>query len=146
MEAQIKRVLKIRYVQFFFFVLIPVLLTAAYEKNILPVGIYADDVKMQYLIESAGILVTIVCVPLAFILFRFMQKRKIENNLLPVALNRYVYVCAGRLVLLEIVVILNIVASYITLNNSSGYCVWIAFIASSFCLPSKKRLYADLNL
>jgi hypothetical protein len=146
MEAQIKQVLKTGYVQFFFFVLTPVLLTVVYETNILPVGIYAHDIKMQYLFESVGILVTIVCVPLVFILFRFMQKQKIENSLLPVALNRYVYLCAGRLALLEMVVILNVVASYITLNHSSGYCVWIALIASSFCLPSKKRLYADLKL
>jgi uncharacterized membrane protein len=69
-----------------------------------------------------------------------------ENTLLPVALDRYVYVCAGRLALLEMVVILNVVASYMTLNNSSGYCVWIALIASFFCLPSKKRLYTDLKL
>jgi hypothetical protein len=146
MEAQIKQILKIGYAQFFFFMLIPVLLAVAYETNVLPVGIYAHDVKMRYLIESVGIFVTMVCVPLVFILFRFMQKRKIENNILPVALNRYVYLCAGRLVLLEMVVILNVVASYMTLNHSSGYCALIALIASSFCLPGKKRLYADLKL
>ncbi|KAA6336542.1 hypothetical protein EZS27_015315 [termite gut metagenome] len=146
MEAQIKQVLKILYIQFFFFMLIPALLAVVYETNILPVGIYADDIRIRYLIESTGILVTIVCVPLVFVLFRFMQKRKIENNILPVALDRYVYLCAGRLALLEMVVILNVVASYMTLNNSSGHCVLIALIASLFCLPSKKRLYADLKL
>jgi hypothetical protein len=146
METQIKQVLKIEYAQFFFFMLIPVLLAVVYETNVLPMGLYADDVKMQYLIETAGILATVVCVPLVFILFRFMQKRKIENNILSVALNRHVYLCAGRLALLETVVVINVVASYITLNNSSGYCVLIALIASSFCLPSKKRLYADLKL
>jgi hypothetical protein len=146
MEAQIKQVLKILYIQLCVCVLIPVLLAVVYETNILPVGIYADDVKMQYLIESVGIFVTIVCVPLVFILFRFMQKRKVENSILSIALNRYVYLCAGRLALLEMVAILNIVASYITLNHSSGYCVLIALIASSFCLPGKKRLYADLKL
>jgi hypothetical protein len=146
MEAQIKQVLKIGYAQSFFFMLIPVLLAVVYETDILPIGIYADDVKMQYLIESAGILVTMVCVPLVFILFRLMQKRKIENNILSVALNRYSYLCTGRLALLEIVVVLNMVASYMTLNNLSGYCVLIALIASSFCLPSKKRLYAELKL
>jgi hypothetical protein len=146
MEAQIKQVLKILYVQFFFFILIPVLSAVIYETNVFPSGIYADDIKMRYLIESAGILVTIVCVPLVFILFRYMQKRKIENNVLPVALGRYVYVCAGRLALLEMVVILNMLGFYMTLNNSSGYCVLIALIASSLCLPSKKRLHADLKL
>ncbi|KAA6342082.1 hypothetical protein EZS27_010146 [termite gut metagenome] len=146
MEAQIKQVLKKLYVQFFFFMLTPVLLAVIYETNTLPVGLYADDIKMQYLIESVGILVTIVCVPLVFILFRLMQKRKIENNILSMALNRYVFSCAKRLALLEIVVILNVVASYMTLNNSSGYCVLIALIASFFCLPGKKRLYAELNL
>jgi hypothetical protein len=146
METQIKQVLKIGYAQFFFFMLIPVLLLVVYETNILPMGLLADDVKMQYLIETAGILATVVCVPLVFILFRFMQKRKIENNILSVALDRYVYLCAGRLALLETVVIINVVASYITLNNSSGYCALIALIASFFCVPSKKRLYAELKL
>jgi uncharacterized membrane protein len=146
MEAEIKHTLKTLYIQFLFFVLIPILLAVAYETDVLSVGLYAEEVRMQYIIETIGILVVIACVPAALMLFRFVRKREIENMALPAALKRYVYLCAVRLSLLEIAVVLNIIVSYITLNNPGGFCVLMALTASFFCLPSKKRLYAELKI
>ncbi|KAA6341171.1 hypothetical protein EZS27_011010 [termite gut metagenome] len=146
MEAEIKHTLKTLYIQFLFFVFIPIILAIAYETDILSVGLYADDVRMRYIMETIGILVVIACVPAALMLFRFVQKREIENVALPVALKRYVYLCAVRLSLLEIAVVLNVIVSYITLNNLGGFCVLMALTASAFCLPSKKRLYAELKI
>ncbi|KAA6325948.1 hypothetical protein EZS27_024890 [termite gut metagenome] len=146
MEAEVKHTLKILYIQFTLFVFIPILLAAAYETDVLSIGLYAEDARMQYVIETIGILVVIACLPAALMLLRFMQKRERENTELPVALKRYVYWCAVRLSLLEIAVVLNIIVSYLTLNNWGGFCVLMALTASVFCLPSKKRLYAELKI
>ncbi|KAA6320783.1 hypothetical protein EZS27_029488 [termite gut metagenome] len=146
MEAEVKHTLKTLYIQFLLFALIPVMLAVAYETDVLSIGLYAEDVRMQYIVETIGILVVIACVPAAFMLFRFVQKREIENVTLPVALKRYVYLCAVRLSLLEIAVVLNLIVSYITLNNLGGFCVLMALTASSLCLPGKKRLYTELKI
>lgn len=146
METEIKHTLKTLYIQYLLFALIPLLLAVAYETDILPVGLCAGDAKMQYILETIGILVVIACVPAALMLRRFMQKREIQNAATPSVLKRYVYLCAMRLSLLEIAVVLNIIVSYATLTNLGGFCVLMALTASAFCLPGKKRLYAELNI
>jgi hypothetical protein len=146
MNTEIRQALRALYIQFFSFALIPVLLIVAYETDILSVGLYAEDTKMQYIMETIGILVTIAFVPLALIVFRFIHKWKIENAELPTILRRYIYLCMGRFALLEVVVLLNVVVSYSTLNNAGGFCILVALAAAFFCLPSKKRLYTELNM
>lgn len=140
MEKQIKRVTAILKIQFFLFWLFPILLFAAFEADLLPVGVYAADAGKQYLWETAGILLTIVCVPLALKLFSIVLKKKIDTLAFPAALERYSFWSGVRLGLLEITVLLNIVIYYMTLNNIGGLCALIGLTASAFCLPGEKRL------
>lgn len=145
MEAKIKRVVKLLYLQYLIFWLVPILLMVAYETDILSMGLYADDAYMQYILESICVLTTIICVPAALKLFGFLKKRKPENFILPTALDRYLYLCAARLVLLGVATTFNVVISNLTLNNLGGFCALITLIASVFCLPSEKRLRAELS-
>jgi hypothetical protein len=146
MKANIKYTLKILYTQFLLFLLMPILLAITYETDILPIGLYAGDAHMQYIFETIGILVTIICVPLTLKLSHIVRKRKKEKVVLPVALKHYLYLYGGRLSLLEIAVLLNVNISYITLDNFSGFCVLMALVASLYYLPGKKLLCKELKL
>ncbi|KAA6333197.1 hypothetical protein EZS27_018371 [termite gut metagenome] len=145
MKTEIKHTLKILSVQFWLFPVIPVLLGIAYEFEFLPVGVYADDTYIRYVLETMGVLITIACIPLALKLLLIIKKRKKEKTALPVALKQYTCLCMVRLLLLELVVVFNIIVSYITMNNFSGFCVLMALIALVFCIPTKKHLYAELK-
>lgn len=76
MEEKIKssvRKLKIGYVLFW---IIPALLIVAFETDLFPVGVYADDQAMQYRWETASILLTIVVVPVSLKYFNVILKKK----------------------------------------------------------------------
>ncbi|KAA6350107.1 hypothetical protein EZS27_002470 [termite gut metagenome] len=145
MRTEIKYTLKILSVQFLLFPVIPILLGIAYEFDFLPVGVYADNTYMQYVFETIGVLITIACIPLALKLLSIIKKRKKEKTVLSVALKQYTYLCTVRLLLLELIVVFNIIVSYITMNSFSGFCVLMALIAFVFCIPTKKHLYAELK-
>lgn len=143
MFKQIAKTLKLQYT---FFWLLPILLVLAYEMDWLPVGLYADDPRMQYVWETTGILTAIVCVPLSLKLFSIILKKKIDQVELTSALHKYVWWSGIRLGILEVAVLLNIIVYYFTLSNVGGFCGLIALTASLFCYPGEKRLREELNI
>ena len=144
MFKQAVRNLKMQYGLFW---LLPVLLSIACETDFLPVGLYAGDPQMTYAWETAGILATIVCVPLSLRLFSVaLKKKKIDEANLTGALSGYVFWSGVRLGLLEIAALLNISVYYSTLGNAGAFCGLIALTASVFCLPGEKRMRKELNI
>lgn len=133
-------------IQYYVFLLLPVILVIVYEADHLPVGIYADDPRMQYIWETVGILTAIVCVPLALKLFNIVLRKKIDEVNLSEALKKYIFWSGLRLSILEVAVILNIFVYYSTLSNVGAFCGLITLTASFFCLPSEKRLREELNV
>lgn len=143
MFKQIVRNLKMQYGLFW---LLPALLAIAYETDLLPVGLYADDPQMMYVWETTGILTAIVCVPLSLKLFSVVLKKKISEVHLTEALSGYLFWSGVRLGILEIAVLLNVFVYYLTLSNVGAFCGLIALAASVFCLPCEKRMCEDLNV
>lgn len=146
MENEIKTISNQLKIQYMVFWIIPVALFIAFENNIFPVGYYADNVYMQYVLETISILVTVICVPIGLKLFKWVFFRRIEEATLPVALSRYRFWSGIRLLILGIAVCLNIYVSYTTLGNVGGLCALISLTASLFCWPAIKRLRTDLSL
>lgn len=143
MFKKIAQKLKMQYCLFWIF---PILLGVAYETDFLPVGLYADDPQMMYIWETTGILITIVCVPLALKLFSVVLKKKIDEVHLTEALAKYTLWSSVRLAILEIAVLLNIIIYYLTLSNVGAFCALIALTASVFCLPGEKRMREELKV
>jgi len=139
---------RLRYLsaQYYLFWLLPVLLVVAYEFDFLPVGLYADDPRMMYILETTGILTAIVCVPLSLKLFSIVLKKKIDEVHLEEALSKYIFWSGVRLGILEIAVLLNVFVYYLTLSNVGAFCGLIALTASVFCLPGEKRMREELNI
>lgn len=143
MLNQIAKTLKLQYILFW---ILPILIVIGYETDLIMEGRYADDVRMQYILETIGILTAIVCVPLALKLFSIVLKKKIDEAHFEQAVRKYIIWCGVRLFILEVAVVLNLVVYYLTLNNVGVLCALIALTASMFCLPGEKRLREDLYI
>lgn len=141
-----ERITRKLIIQYMLFWLLPVFIVAAYETNMLPVGIYAGDPKMQYVLETTGILIAIICVPVALKLFSVVLKKKIDRVNLPEAMHKYFFWSGVRLCILEVAILCNALVYYFTLSNVGSFCGLIALTASFFCLPGEKRLREELNI
>ena len=115
------------------------------EFDLLPVGALVDNPQATYYMETAGILLTALCVPLALKLFSLVLKKKIDFLTIPLALKRYVQWSMVRLGLLEVAIVLNVLCYYLTLSTGN-LCMLIGLTASLFCLPSEKRLRNELHI
>lgn len=146
MEEQIKQAVSKLKMQYVLFWVLPVLLIAGYELNVLPVGIYADDGGAQYVLETMGILLTIALIPASLKLFSFILKKQTEGVQFPIALKRYTLWSGIRLGMLGTAVLFNLIVYYLTLGNMGSLCALITFIASFFCLPGEKRLREELDV
>lgn len=146
MEEQIKRVVRNLNISYVFFWLLPAFLLGAGEFELLPVGLFAEDVRVTYYFETIGILLTAICVPLSLKLFTLVLKKKIDHLTITLALKRYVQLYNIRLGMLEVVVLLNILCYYLAVSNTGNFCMLMGLTASLFCLPSEKRLRNDLHI
>lgn len=146
MEEQIKLVTKRLKQMYLYFWLIPIVMIIAGEVELLPVGLWADDVRVTYIFETIGILVTAICIPLALKLFSLVLTKKIDLLTFPLALKRYASWSIFRLALLEVVIVLNLLCYYFTLSNTGNLCVLIALTTSLFCLPGEKKLRVELQI
>ena len=135
MEEQIKRAVRNLNISYVFFWVLPAFLLGAGEFDLLPVGALVDNPQATYYMETAGILLTALCVPLALKLFSLVLKKKIDLLTIPLALKRYVQWSMVRLGLLEVAIVLNV-----------NLCMLIGLTASLFCLPSEKRLRNELHI
>ena len=146
MEEQIKRAVRDLNISYVFFWVLPAFLLGAGEFDLLPVGALVDNPQATYYMETAGILLTALCVPLALKLFSLVLKKKIDLLTIPLALKRYVQWSMVRLGLLEVAIVLNVLCYYLTLSNTGNLCMLIGLTASLFCLPSEKRLRNELHI
>ena len=146
MKKQIKRAVRSLNISYIFFWVLPAFLMGAGELELMPVGGLADDAEAVYYLETIGILLTAVCVPLSLKLFSMVLKNKINELTVTLALKRYVLwsnVCLG---ILEVVVLFNLLCYYLTLSNTGNLCMLIGLTASLFCLPGEKRLRNELHI
>lgn len=146
MEELIKRAIKNLKISFLTLWIISLLFIVGGEAELLPVGIFADNVRTSYFLDTIGILLTAACIPLSMKLFSFVLTNRIDKLSFPVALNRYVLWNFVRLGLLAIVVFYNLFCYYITLNSTGALCALCALTASLFCLPGEKRLRNELHI
>lgn len=146
MEEQIQKIthkLKIEYILFWGLPLIVIMIGEFYSEW---VGLYADDIRTAYLMETTGILLAACCVPLSLKLFSWVLTKKIDLVYFPKALNLYFCWSSVRILLLEVVALTNILIYYLTLSNTGLLCALISLTASLFCIPGEKRLRKELHI
>ena len=146
MDEQIKKLVRILQIQYWLFISLAIAYCAVYEIGWIEEGIYAGDVRLQYIWETIAILTTVILVPLSLKLFNIVMTKKIVKSSLQVARRLYKRWNEIRLLMLAIVTFLNIYVYYTTLDNIGGLCALIGVTASIFCLPSEKKLKEELNI
>ena len=127
-------------------VLLVALLTVLYETHIFTRGLLAGNVNVTYVVESAGILLTIVLTPVAL---KYFHKALIRMAYMDddVARRRsYVKWSEIRLAMFVTIVLVNLSVCYATDDNMCGYCAIIGAIASLFCWPTKEGVATELTM
>ena len=125
---------------------IPILLIIYGECGGSLVGLYADNIRISYYVETLSILTTAVCVPVSLKLFAWILARKIDKAGIADALKLYVTWSIVRLILLAIPVGIGGTTYYLTLSSTGTLCAAIALTASLFCLPGEERLRRELHI
>lgn len=146
MEEQIKKINALLGKLYMVFWILPILICALGETDVLPTGQYAGDVRVTYYMEVVGILLAASLVPVSLKMFHVILIKKIDNLSLPEALKRYRLISVGRLFLLTLVSVYNLLAYYMVLSTACILCACIALVASFLCIPGDHRLRSDLHI
>lgn len=141
-----KRIAKQLGVEYALLWIISFALVISFEAELLPYGQLADDQRMDYIVGTLIVLLTIALIPLSLNLFRIALVKRIRQYALAEALKAYRTWSRVRLGLLALVAFGGIVAYYLTMNNVGGLCALMALTASFFCWPGEKRLMQELDL
>lgn len=146
MKEQINHLLRIQTMSFIALWAYPILLVILYETGVLPEGTYTGDAQMEYIMQSASILLTIGLIPFSLRLFSLNLVKRIKELPLAKALKSYRIWSDIRYCLLFVPAMLSMTFYYLTLNTTGLFCAAIALIASLFCVPTYNRIANELDL
>ena len=136
MEERINKTVKYLQAEYIMIWILPIVLVILYETGIMTEGDYAGDARMDYILQTIGILLTVGLIPLSL---RLLLS-------LPDALSSYRRWNEIRLGLLVVPVLTNLSFYYLTLNTTGLFCAAMSLIASLFCVPTRKRIWNELDL
>lgn len=122
------------------------LLVVLYETGVMDEGIFAGNVRMEYILQTVGILLAIGLIPLSLRLFSLSLVKRIQLLSLPDALSSYRRWSEIRLGLLLVPVLMNLSFYYLTLDTTGILCAAMSLVASLFCVPTHKRMLDELDL
>ena len=145
MEKRIKRAARTLNAGYVLVWLLPLLLVVVGELGVLPTGIYSEDGRLLFYVETIGILLAILCIPASLKLFYYVLNR-IDNSDVPVAVRKYVQWSIIRWGMLEAAVLFNLVCYYLTLSKTNGLCALMGLMAFLFCVPGKNKLLSELRI
>ena len=141
MEKKIKQLLRYLQIEYVAVWVLPLLLVALYETGVMTEGAYAGDVRMDYVLQTVGILLAggggLFCLSLV---------KNVKQRSLPEALRSYRRWSEIRTGMLVVPVLVNLSFYYLTLNNTGVLCAMMALISSLFCVPTRKRMLDELDL
>lgn len=146
MEKKINRLLRYLQVEYASVWVLPLLLVTLYETGVMTEGTCAGDVRMEYVLQTVGILLTVGLIPLSLRLFSLSLVRNVKRLSLPEALKSYRRWSEVRTGMLLVPVLVNLSFYYLTLNNTGVLCAMMALLASLFCVPTRKRMLDELDL
>ena len=146
MKKQINQLLKVLKSTYFILWVLPIILCLLYETGVFTEGIYANDARMEYLLQTVCILLTVCLIPFSLRLFNLNLVKRIKELPLVEALKSYRRWSEVRMLLLCVPVLLNTSFFYLTQNTTGIFCAAMALIASLFCVPSESRIKNELDL
>lgn len=146
MERKINAVLKSVKNVYYCFWIFPIAIVLLGESVDEWVGCYATNLQLIFLVETILILLTALCIPLALKLFAQILIKKIDKLSIADALKQYRVWSIVRLGLLALPLLMGLSVYYLMLSTKGLLCALIALTASLFCVPSEKRMRAELHI
>ncbi|WP_455663892.1 hypothetical protein [Phocaeicola sp.] len=146
MEKKIKQLLQWLQLEYVLVWVLPLVLVALYETGGMTEGVYAGDVRMDYILQTVGILLVVGLIPLSLRLFSLSLVKHVKQLTLPEALKSYRRWSEVRIGMLLVPVLVNLSFYYLTMNTTGVMCAMMALIASLFCIPTRKRMLDELDL
>lgn len=146
MEKKIRQLLRCLQLEYALMWALPLLLVLLYETGVMAEGAYAGDARMDYVLQTVGILLAVGLIPLSLRLFSLSLVKHVKQLSLPDALKSYRRWSEVRTGMLLVPVLVNLSFYYLTLNNTGVLCAMMALIASLFCIPTRKRMLDELDL
>lgn len=146
MKEQVNQLLKVLRGTYMILWVLPVVLCVLYETGVFPEGIYASDARMEYMLQTVCILLTVCLIPFSLRLFNLNLVKRIKELPLADALKSYRRWSEVRMLLLCVPILLNTSFFYLTLNTTGIFCATMALTASLFCVPSENRIKNELDL
>ena len=146
MEKKIKQLLQWLQLEYVLVWVLPLVLVALYETGVMTEGVYAGDVRMDYILQTVGILLVVGLIPLSLRLFSLSLVKHVKQLTLPEALKSYRRWSEVRIGMLLVPVLVNLSFYYLTMNTTGIMCAMMALIASLFCIPTRKRMLDELAL
>ena len=146
MKEQVSQLLKVLRGTYMILWVLPVVLCVLYETGVFPEGIYAGDARMEYMLQTVCILLTVCLIPFSLRLFNLNLVKRIKELPLADALKSYRRWSEVRMLLLCVPILLNTSFFYLTLNTTGIFCATMALTASLFCVPSESRIKNELDL
>ena len=89
MEKKIRQLLRYLQIEYVAVWVLPLLLVALYETGVMTEGAYAGDVRMDYVLQTVGILLAVGLIPLSLRLFSLSLVKNVKQRSLPEALRSY---------------------------------------------------------
>ena len=118
MEERINKTVKYLQAEYIMIWILPIVLVILYETGIMTEGDYAGDARMDYILQTIGILLTVGLIPLSLRLFSLSLVKCVKLLSLPDALSSYRRWSEIRLGLLVVPVLTNLSFYYLTLNTT----------------------------
>ena len=146
MERKINAVLKSVKNVYYCFWIFPIAIVLLGESVDEWVGCYATNLQLIFLVETILILLTALCIPLALKLFAQILIKTIDKLSIADALKQYRMWSIVRLGLLALPLLMGFSVYYLMLSTKGLLCALIALTASLFCVPSEKRMRAELHI
>lgn len=143
---EVRKLVAVQRVEYAVLWMVAVGLVVCFESGLWADGAYAGIPKVEYCLETAGILCAVILIPLSLKWFSLALVKRIRRLALLEALGSYRRWSELRLSLLAIVVWGNLLVYYLTLNNIGGLCALMGLTASFFCWPGVKRVMHELDI
>ena len=82
MEKKIRQLLRYLQIEYVAVWVLPLLLVALYETGVMTEGAYAGDVRMDYVLQTVGILLAVGLIPLSLRLFSLSLVKNVKLSVI----------------------------------------------------------------
>lgn len=126
-------------------IIIALITALLFETDILPTGLWADNVQACYWVDLTCIIITLIIVPFALKFPTLQYTRCMHDQNKSTAEQTFMHTSRTQIWLLATVGLSALLLYYLTLDTTPSLCAAIAGLSLLFCVPSEERTKAGIE-